>query len=152
MLKYFCIFLCWRIYSVFRKSLCTYKKFWKWCPWASIQAWTNLILFANAFRRSAFGKSLCTNDRCWKWCPRVNNALSRYRNPHSWVHSDFLNTRCTYTLHFPLSTPVDVLSECFIYFTSSQCAILICYVPYWYVIMCHTDMLSCAILICYHVP
>jgi hypothetical protein len=40
-------------YSAFGKSLCTYKKCWKWCPRASIQAWTRLILFANIFCRSA---------------------------------------------------------------------------------------------------
>jgi hypothetical protein len=41
------------IYSAFGKSLCTYKRCWKWCPQASIQAWTRLILFANTFCRSA---------------------------------------------------------------------------------------------------
>ena len=40
-------------YSAFGKSLCTYKRCWKWCPRASIQAWTRLILFANTFCRSA---------------------------------------------------------------------------------------------------
>jgi hypothetical protein len=43
-----------KIYSSFGKSLCTYKTCWKWCPRASIQAWTRLILFANTFCRSAF--------------------------------------------------------------------------------------------------
>jgi hypothetical protein len=38
----------------FGKSLCTYKMCWKWCPRASIQAWTRLILFANTFCRSAY--------------------------------------------------------------------------------------------------
>jgi hypothetical protein len=38
---------------VFGKLLCTYKRCWKWCPRASIQAWTRLILFANTFCRSA---------------------------------------------------------------------------------------------------
>jgi hypothetical protein len=42
-----------RLYSAFGKSLCTYKWCWKWCPRASIQAWTRLILFANTFCRSA---------------------------------------------------------------------------------------------------
>jgi len=41
------------IYREFRKSLCNYKSCWKWCPRASIHAWTNLILFANTFCRSA---------------------------------------------------------------------------------------------------
>ena len=41
------------IYSAFGKSLCTYKRRWKWCPQASIQASTRLILFANTFCRSA---------------------------------------------------------------------------------------------------
>jgi hypothetical protein len=41
------------LYSAFRKSLCTHKRCWKWCPWASIQAWTRLILFENTFCRSA---------------------------------------------------------------------------------------------------
>jgi hypothetical protein len=27
-------------YSMFGKSLCTYERCWKWCPRASIQAWT----------------------------------------------------------------------------------------------------------------
>jgi hypothetical protein len=58
------------LYSAFGKSLCTYKRCWKWCPRGSIQTWTRLILFANTFCRSAFGKSLCTYKRCWKWCPR----------------------------------------------------------------------------------
>jgi hypothetical protein len=40
-------------YSAFGKSLCPYKRYWKRCPRASIQAWTRLILFANTFCRSA---------------------------------------------------------------------------------------------------
>jgi hypothetical protein len=59
-------------YTEFGKALCTYKRCWKWCPRASIQAWTPLILFANTFCRSAFGKSMCTYKRCWKWCPRAS--------------------------------------------------------------------------------
>jgi hypothetical protein len=45
---------CKSYYSAFGKSLCTYKRCWKWCPRASIQAWTHLILFANTFCRSAW--------------------------------------------------------------------------------------------------
>jgi hypothetical protein len=52
-----------------KESLYTYTRCWKWCPRASIQSWTRLILFANSFCRSAFGKSLCTYKTCWKWCP-----------------------------------------------------------------------------------
>jgi hypothetical protein len=40
-------------YSAFRKSLCTYKRRWQWCPRAPVQAWTHLILFVNTFCRSA---------------------------------------------------------------------------------------------------
>jgi hypothetical protein len=41
-------------YTALRKSLCTYERCWKWCPWASmIQAWTRWILFTNTFCRSA---------------------------------------------------------------------------------------------------
>ena len=40
-------------YSAFGKSLCPYKRCWKWCPRASVQAWTRLILLANTFCRSA---------------------------------------------------------------------------------------------------
>jgi hypothetical protein len=58
-------------YSAFGKSMCTYKRCWKWCPRACIQAWTRLILFANTFCTSAFGKSLWTYKRCWKWCTRA---------------------------------------------------------------------------------
>jgi hypothetical protein len=54
-------------YSAFGKSLCSYKRCRKWCPRASVQAWSRLILFANTFCRSAFGKSLCTCKRCWKY-------------------------------------------------------------------------------------
>jgi heme/copper-type cytochrome/quinol oxidase subunit 4 len=39
--------------SAFGKSLCAYKKHWKWCLRASIQAWTHLIFFAHIFCRSA---------------------------------------------------------------------------------------------------
>jgi hypothetical protein len=60
------------MYSAFGKSLCTYKRCWKWCPRASIQACIRLILFANTFCRSAFGKSLCTNKMCWNWCLRAS--------------------------------------------------------------------------------
>jgi hypothetical protein len=56
-------------YSEFRKSLCTYKRCWKWCPRASKQAWACLILIPNNFCSSAFGKSLCTYKSCSKWCP-----------------------------------------------------------------------------------
>ena len=41
------------LYSVFRKSLCTYKRWWKWCLQVSKQAWTRLILFTNTFCRFA---------------------------------------------------------------------------------------------------
>jgi hypothetical protein len=37
-----------RAYTVRSESHC-----WKWCPRASVQAWTRLILFANTFFRSA---------------------------------------------------------------------------------------------------
>jgi hypothetical protein len=108
------------LYSVFGKSLCTYKKCWKWCPRVSIQAWTRLILFANTFCRSVFGKSLCTYKTCWKWCPRASiqawtcliwfaktfcryafgKSLCSYKrywkscpgvSIQAWVHSDFPN-------------------------------------------------------------
>jgi hypothetical protein len=36
-----------RKYRAFGKSLCTYKRFWKWRTRASLQAWTLLILFVN---------------------------------------------------------------------------------------------------------
>jgi hypothetical protein len=60
------------IYSAFGKSLFTYWSCWKWCPRASTQAWTRLILFANTFCRQAFGKFLCTYKICWKWCSRAS--------------------------------------------------------------------------------
>jgi hypothetical protein len=66
------------IYSAFEKSLCNYKRFWKWYPRASIKAWTRLILFPNTFCRSVLGKSLCTYKSCWKWCPRVSIQ--------AWIH------------------------------------------------------------------
>jgi hypothetical protein len=40
-------------HSALGKSLCTYKRYWKWCPRASVQAWTRLILIADTFCRSA---------------------------------------------------------------------------------------------------
>ena len=43
----------WPKYRAFGKSLCTYKRWWKWCPRASIQVWTLLILLGNTFCRSA---------------------------------------------------------------------------------------------------
>jgi hypothetical protein len=58
--------------GAFGKSLCTYKRCWKWCPRASIWVWTRLILFASTLCRSAFRKSLCTCKRSWKWCPRAS--------------------------------------------------------------------------------
>jgi hypothetical protein len=87
------------IYSAFGKSLCTYKRCWKWCPRASIQGWTRLILFANTFCRSAFGKSLFTYKRCWKWCPRVSiqawTRLILFAN--TLCRSAFGKSLCTYT-------------------------------------------------------
>jgi hypothetical protein len=41
------------LYSTFGKSPCTYKRCWKWCPRALIQAWNYLTLFAKTFCRSA---------------------------------------------------------------------------------------------------
>jgi hypothetical protein len=74
-------------YSAFGKLLCTYKRCREWWPWASIQIWTHLILFANTLYRSAFGKSLCTYKRCWKWCPQVSIQV--------WTHLIlFANTFC----------------------------------------------------------
>jgi hypothetical protein len=94
----FCNFYMYIMYSAFRKSLCTYKRCLKWCAWASIQAWTSLILFANNFCRSAFGKSLCTFKTCWKWC--------RWASVQAWTHlilfantfrrSVFRKSLCTY--------------------------------------------------------
>jgi hypothetical protein len=48
-------------YSAFRNSLCTYERCWKWCPRASIQAWTRLTFIL----------------LMWKigWAP--NNAIKR---------------------------------------------------------------------------
>jgi hypothetical protein len=43
-----------RLHGAFGMSLCTYKRCWKWCPRASIEAWTRLILFAHTFCRTAF--------------------------------------------------------------------------------------------------
>jgi hypothetical protein len=78
------------LYSAFGKSLCTYKRFWKWCPWASIQAWARLILFAHTLCRSAIGRSLYAYKRCWKyvyerryWQPNLRNV--------AYVHNDFPN-------------------------------------------------------------
>jgi hypothetical protein len=85
-------------YSAFVKSLCTYKRCWKWCPRASIQAWTRLILFANTFCKSAFGKSLCTYKMCWKWCPRASTqAWTRLiLFPNTYYRSAFGKSLCTY--------------------------------------------------------
>jgi hypothetical protein len=86
------------LYSAFRKSLCTYKRCRKWCPRASIQAWTSLTLFANTFCRSVFGKSLCTYKRCWKWCPRASlqawTCLILFAN--TFCRSAFGKSLCTY--------------------------------------------------------
>jgi hypothetical protein len=82
------------LYSAFGKSLCTYKRCWKWCPRASIQAWTRLILFANPICRYAFGKSLCTYKKCWEWRPWASIQIPIYiPNLHTVakVHSDFPN-------------------------------------------------------------
>jgi hypothetical protein len=67
-----CIETVYILYCAFGKSLCTYERCWKWCPRASIQAWTRLILFGNTFCRSALGKSPWTYTRRWKWCPRAS--------------------------------------------------------------------------------
>jgi Pyruvate/2-oxoacid:ferredoxin oxidoreductase delta subunit len=77
----------------------TVKSCWKWCPRASIQAWTHLILFTNTFCRSPFGKSLCTYTSCWKWCPRAS----------------VLTTKSTYR-----SLSAQRLSECTVYATMKQ--------------------------------
>jgi hypothetical protein len=50
--KLYCISY-YAFYRDFGKSLCIYKRCWEWCPRASVQAWTRLILFANTFCRSA---------------------------------------------------------------------------------------------------
>jgi hypothetical protein len=92
------------LYSPFRKSLCTYKRYWKWCQWVSIQAWTRLILFTNTLCRSSFRKSLCTYKRCWKWCPRASIQawtcliLSTYRSLSAQKLS-----KCT-VVNFPVRT------------------------------------------------
>jgi hypothetical protein len=85
-------------YNAFEKSMCTYKRCWKWCPRASIQAWTHLILFANTFSRSPFGKSLCTYKRCWKWCQRASiQAWTRLiLCANTFSRSAFGKSLCTY--------------------------------------------------------
>jgi hypothetical protein len=52
------------LHSTFGKSLCTYKRRWKWCPRASMQAWTRLILFADTFYRSACEMFLHVRSYC----------------------------------------------------------------------------------------
>jgi hypothetical protein len=85
-------------YSAFDKSLCTYKRCWKWFPRASIQAWTRLILFSNTFCRSAFEQSLCTYKSCWKWFPRASiqawPRLILFAN--TFCRSAFDKSLCTY--------------------------------------------------------
>jgi hypothetical protein len=90
-----------RMYSAFGKSLCTYKRCWKWCPRVSILAWTHLILFANTFCRSEFGNLLCIYKRCWKWCPRAFilawTSLILFAN--TFCRSAFGKLLCTYNRH-----------------------------------------------------
>jgi hypothetical protein len=76
-----CLLVTWG-YGAFGKSLCTYKMCWKWCPRASMQAWTRLILFANTFCRSVFGKSLCTYEMCWKMSTTVYTSLNSAARSH----------------------------------------------------------------------
>jgi hypothetical protein len=87
-----------KTYSAFGKSLCTYKRCCKWCPRASIQAWTRLILFENIFCRSAFGKSLCNYKRCWKWCPRasIRAWIRLILFANTFCRSAFGKSLCTY--------------------------------------------------------
>jgi hypothetical protein len=94
--------------SAFGKSLCTYKKCWKWCIRASIQAWTRLIrliLFAKAFCRFAFGKSLCTYKSYWKWCTRASihawTSLISFANTFS--RPTFGKSLCTYRKYWKWS-------------------------------------------------
>ena len=56
----------------FGKPLCTCERFWKWCPRASIKAWTNLILFANTSCRS--GCVLCAQrlSKCMVFAGHTN--------------------------------------------------------------------------------
>jgi hypothetical protein len=86
------------INSAFGKSLCTYKRLWKWCPRASLRAWTRLTLFANTFCISSFGKSLWTYKKCWKWCPRASiqawTRLILFAN--CFCRSAFGKSLCTY--------------------------------------------------------
>jgi hypothetical protein len=95
-------------YSAFGKSLCTYKRYWKWCPRASIQAWTLLILFVNTFSWSAFGKLLSTYKSCWKWCPRASiqawtksayRSISAQRISERIVYASFTINLLTPELH-----------------------------------------------------
>jgi hypothetical protein len=71
---------------------------WKWCPRASIQGWTRLILFTNLFCRSAFGKSLCTYKRCCKWSPRtsVQAWIRLILFTNTFCRSSFGKFLCTY--------------------------------------------------------
>jgi Pyruvate/2-oxoacid:ferredoxin oxidoreductase delta subunit len=71
---------------------------WKWCPRASIQAWTPVILLANNFCRSAFGKSLGTYKSCWRWCSRASvqawTRVTLFAN--TFCRSAFGKSLCTY--------------------------------------------------------
>jgi hypothetical protein len=86
---------CCNMQCAFGKALCTFKR---WCSRASIQTWSSLILFANAFRRSAFGKSLCTYKWYWKWFQWASvqtwGRLILLSNTFCW--STFGNSLCTY--------------------------------------------------------
>jgi hypothetical protein len=85
-------------YSAFGKSLCTYKRRWKWCSRTSIKVSTRLISFANTFCKSAFGKSLCTYKRCWKWCPRasIQTSTRLILFTNTFCRSAFGKSLCTY--------------------------------------------------------
>jgi hypothetical protein len=88
-----------------RKPPCTYKRCWKWCPRASIQAWTCFVLFTNTFCRSACEMYLMNKVIA------VSNSLSvperlRYTAdfaaPHRSRCTVTFQTHCIMTWHYVL--------------------------------------------------
>jgi hypothetical protein len=98
--------------SAFGKSLCTYKSCWKWCPRASIQAWTKATYRSRSAQRLS-ERTVYVYNTCKRRCKQPTFA----RHAHLYFHhnADWVIYFCdlTYFLYILVLRVSDDNGQCY---------------------------------------